>query len=216
MTAKRTQRTYNSPLREEQASRTRERILEAFVEQVTESELQDFSIALVAKRAGVSMRTVYHHFPNREAILDALAAWYETHVHFPPVPDTPDGIRDFVEASIKAIDSAGSFVRAMQAHSSGLVGEVRQWGRSGRRGAMQRLVRSACGELTDEQMKRGMALLNYILSSNTWRFLKDDAAMEVEEIIDSITWAVETLLDDLRREAEARAATAREEGARSQ
>jgi AcrR family transcriptional regulator len=208
MTAKRTQRPYTSPLREEQASRTRERILEAFVEQVTDSDVQDFSIAHVAKRAGVSVRTVYHHFPNREAILEALSAWYETHVHLAPVPETTDGIREFVEVSIKAIDSAGSFVRAMQAHSSGLVGEVRQWGRASRRSALEQLVRSTCRNLTDEQMKRGMALLNLIMSSNTWRYLKDEAGMDVAEIIDSITWAVETLLDELKREVERGAASA--------
>jgi AcrR family transcriptional regulator len=214
MTGKSTQRTYSSPLRAEQAGRTRERILEAFVEQVTESDLQDFSIALVAKRAGVSVRTVYHHYPNREAILDALAAWYETNVYLPPVPETRDGIRDFVEASITAIDAAESFVRAMQAHSSRLVGEVRRWGRSSRRGAMERLVKSACGKLTDEQTKRGMALINHILSTNTWRVLKDEAGMEVDEIVDSIAWAVEALLDDLRKEALGRDGTAREVGVR--
>ena len=52
------------------------------------------------------MRTVYHHYPNREAILDALAVWYETNVYLPPVPETADRIRDFVEASITAIDAA--------------------------------------------------------------------------------------------------------------
>ncbi len=69
-------RVYRSELRTEQAERTRERILEALVEQLGEGN-EDFSIPRVAERAGVSVRTVYHHFPNRDAQIEAVARWLD-------------------------------------------------------------------------------------------------------------------------------------------
>ena len=47
---------------------------DAFADQLADTGLQDFSVAKMAERAGVSVRTVYHHFPDRDALLDALDA----------------------------------------------------------------------------------------------------------------------------------------------
>jgi AcrR family transcriptional regulator len=59
-------------LRADQVNLTRERIIEAFVDQVAGSGFDDFSIERVARRAGVSPRTIYHHFPRRDDLLDAV------------------------------------------------------------------------------------------------------------------------------------------------
>ena len=66
-------RRYRSPAREEGKLRTREAILEALVRVVLDDGIHAFSVANVAARAGVSHRTVYRHFPTKEALLDALS-----------------------------------------------------------------------------------------------------------------------------------------------
>ncbi len=70
-------RRYASKLREEQASETRDRILRAFVAELGTGSA-DFSIQGIADRAGVGVRTVYHHFPTREVQIDAVATWIES------------------------------------------------------------------------------------------------------------------------------------------
>jgi AcrR family transcriptional regulator len=57
--AKRTQRTYRSPLREEAARRTREAVLEAAVEVFVEVGYAGATIEQIAARAGVSRPTVF-------------------------------------------------------------------------------------------------------------------------------------------------------------
>jgi AcrR family transcriptional regulator len=69
-------RAYNSPLRDDRARRTREAIVAALVEQVADAGLNDFSVPKVAKRAGVSVRTVYRYFPNRDDLLDAVNEYW--------------------------------------------------------------------------------------------------------------------------------------------
>lgn len=44
-------------------------------EHVSERGLLEFSIPAIARLAGVSHRTVYNYFPNREALLDEFSAW---------------------------------------------------------------------------------------------------------------------------------------------
>src|SRR5690242_18279176 len=69
-------RAYTSSLRAEHAEKTRERMLEALAATVCRGE-DDFDQSALAAEAGVSLRTIYHHFPNREALLEALAAWVD-------------------------------------------------------------------------------------------------------------------------------------------
>ncbi|MGW1468209.1 TetR/AcrR family transcriptional regulator [Streptomyces sp. NPDC001493] len=61
------------------AQRNRERILEtaalAVAEQGTPASLRD-----IARRAGVGLGTLYRHFPNRDALLEALLSQRFTHL----------------------------------------------------------------------------------------------------------------------------------------
>src|SRR5436305_1111692 len=66
-------RSYDNTLRREQAEGTRGRILEAVRDLLVESPSL-FSIPAIAARAGVSEPTIYRHFANRGALLDALAS----------------------------------------------------------------------------------------------------------------------------------------------
>ena len=60
-------------LRDEQVERTRERILDAAVTLLADESFAELTVPLVAKRAGVAVRTVYRYFPSRAALIDAVA-----------------------------------------------------------------------------------------------------------------------------------------------
>jgi AcrR family transcriptional regulator len=64
-------------LREQQLALTRTTILDALAAEIAENGLVDLSIQAVADRAGVTHRTVYNHFPTREALNDAFAEHVE-------------------------------------------------------------------------------------------------------------------------------------------
>ncbi len=68
-------RTYESPLRRQQAADTRERILAAASELVhgfSRWDWRELTVRAVAKRAGVNERTVYRHFSTERDLHDAV------------------------------------------------------------------------------------------------------------------------------------------------
>jgi AcrR family transcriptional regulator len=68
-------RSYNSPKREQQSARTRQRIIEAgagLVHEFTEWNWKQLTYRAVGARAGVSERTVYRHFPTDDQLKNAV------------------------------------------------------------------------------------------------------------------------------------------------
>ena len=50
----------------------REAILAAMLDVVVEQGFHDAPMSLIAERAGASAGLIYHHFPSKEAIIQAL------------------------------------------------------------------------------------------------------------------------------------------------
>src|ERR1700742_4840084 len=75
-------------LRDRQREETREQILRAVGHQLEQGPLEDLSFAEIAKDAKVGERTVYRHFPTKEALLGAFWAWMQNQAVAPP-PEGP-------------------------------------------------------------------------------------------------------------------------------
>src|SRR6478672_4824602 len=60
-------------LREAQLELTRQKVLDAVLELVADQSMDRLSVPLVAQRSGVSIATIYRHFPTKDALLDAAA-----------------------------------------------------------------------------------------------------------------------------------------------
>jgi len=70
-----TRRRYDSPLRQQRASETRDRIVEAGCELLSAASIRDWhglTMRAVADRAEVNERTVYRHFTNERSLRDAV------------------------------------------------------------------------------------------------------------------------------------------------
>ena len=68
-------RRYDSPLRQQRAEETRDRIVAAGCELLRGSSIRDWralTMRGVAERAGVNERTVYRHFTNERGLRDAV------------------------------------------------------------------------------------------------------------------------------------------------
>jgi AcrR family transcriptional regulator len=63
------------PRRKRDPQSTREAILEAARQQLSQDGKEGVSVAQVAQRAGVNRGTAYQHFQTREQLIDATAAW---------------------------------------------------------------------------------------------------------------------------------------------
>jgi AcrR family transcriptional regulator len=63
------------PRRKRDPQSTREAILEAARQQLSQDGKEGVSVAQVAKRAGVNRGTAYQHFQTREQLIEATAVW---------------------------------------------------------------------------------------------------------------------------------------------
>jgi len=75
---------YVSSLRDRQKAETHDQILGAVGRKLESGSLEDLSFAEIAAEAGVGERTVYRHFPTREALMGAFWAWLQTQAMAPP------------------------------------------------------------------------------------------------------------------------------------
>ena len=103
-----TTRPYESPLRAEQLEQTRLRILEAMADVLADEEVEEVTVPLVAMRARVSVRTVYRHFPTKEALFDAFGEWGEEHLRLALLsyPETLDELREMAPALVSRVRGA--------------------------------------------------------------------------------------------------------------
>src|SRR4051812_42879642 len=62
-------RTYQSSVREEQAGRTRQALLDACEALLLEGPAESVTLPAVARRAGVTKPTAYSYFPDNDALL---------------------------------------------------------------------------------------------------------------------------------------------------
>ncbi len=80
-------RSYRSPLRDEQAQATRERVLDALYALMAEAgEAGDITTEAIATRAGVQRRTLFRHFPTRDALFAAFWPWINARLGAHPSP----------------------------------------------------------------------------------------------------------------------------------
>ncbi len=193
-------RRYESPTRQAQAAATREAILEAFVEQLSEPGHNGPSPSDAARRAGVSLRTVYVHFPNAETQIAALAEWFER--HFYPngvvVASGPDDLaRYFRDIHTNALRSPLTRVLATTTVSAWQ--EVRQQRRTKRLDAIRQAVK-AIGAPPEATEDATAMLLGLSGADASWR-MHDFYGLPLERIPGVIANTVELIVEQLRAQA---------------
>lgn len=192
-------RAYHSPLRERQARNTRDSILGAAAELIVDEGLESFSMRAVADRASVSERTVYHHFPNRQALLDGFTDWVDQQLRERQLQIDPRDIEDLpgrIAAIFRAFDDIGAPARAMARLSA--ADGMRSAEYRERTEAFRERLAELLEPLPDDESERSFALIRHIVSSTTWLTLRDEFHLSPDDAARAIAWGLETLLEDLR------------------
>jgi AcrR family transcriptional regulator len=107
-------RTYKLKRRAEQQDETRRQIVEAAVELHQTVGPAATTIAQIAERAGVGRVTVYRHFPDEAALLEACSSHYEAQ-HPLPDPEAWRSIADPRERLRTALLDAYAYHRETEA-----------------------------------------------------------------------------------------------------
>ncbi|HVJ18812.1 MAG TPA: TetR/AcrR family transcriptional regulator [Polyangiaceae bacterium] len=189
-------------LREKQMAETRRAILEAVAVEIVESGLTGFSIQGVADRAGVTHRTVYNHFPTREALNDAFAEYVEQVLNERGMGGEERGVGvDQLPAITGQMHSSyGENAAYLQAYVMMTIatGKAARVFRE-RSKKMEKLIDEQLGPLEPGVAKLVTSAVRLFLSSAGWFLVKQHHGLSPDEAGRMSEWAVKVLLDAARR-----------------
>ena len=197
----------STPLRERQAEAVRAAILDALIARLEHQIMDKVSMDELARDAGVSRRTLYRYFPSREALLAAAEEFIVERLGLQMAIAGPDGISARFRESSYRLEQAPGLSRALRQTTTGL--DLRPPLRARRVESIIAALEPLTRDLYPADARRVVAVIAYLCSANAWVSIGDESGLPGEEIRAAVTWAIETLLADVRRRGAARSETDR-------
>lgn len=186
----------------ERRAENRETILDALAEIVVEKGGLDFSVQQIADRAGVTHRTVYNHFPTREAMREALAEHVESRLARTQTPPdaagiTLEGLPTMGAESFAMFETDPSRIRAyvvLMLASRGFAGVMKK------RSAEIRKAIESHPEFDAPVSGHAVAsAVRMFLSATGWHLLTELYGLSPAEASATARWAAQSLLDAATR-----------------
>ena len=190
-------------LRDEQVERTRERILAAAIALLADESFTELTIPLVAKRAGVAVRTVYRYFPSKDALLAAVAVLADGRFGPEPFPDGIAELRRFPPVLFEHFDESEALMRAGRVSPGGRAVFART--RQARIASAERALAPLLEELPAAERRRAVAAVYSQNSVGTYLLYRDSFGLSSAEAAEVAAWVVGLVVDELERGAGQRA-----------
>jgi AcrR family transcriptional regulator len=184
-------------LREQHAIATRERILAAVADLLERGEVDEVTVPAVAEVSGVSLRTIYRHYPTRDELLEAAGRWIGDELLKHPYPTALDEVADLFQQGAPDFDERPGLVRALAFSQLGR--QVRGYRRQERLEAIRRALRTELADLSEAELRQAEAVLAYLHNMLAYTTLREENGLSGEEIGEAMGWAMRTLIADLRK-----------------
>lgn len=176
------------------AAETRDLILAAFANQLGQPGVVSLSLPLAAAEAGVGLRTVYHHFPDAERRLEALAEWADHELGPMPSIEGVDDLPHHVRRTYARAAARVDLTRAI--YVSGVAQDVRHRRLRARRNDIAALLTGLGAPA--EATARAVAVVSLLASPEAAVPLVDVHGLTMEEAGESAAQAVAAVVADLR------------------
>jgi AcrR family transcriptional regulator len=177
--------------------RTRRAILDALAAVIAETGGLGFSVQQVAERAGVTHRTVYNHFPTRDALNDALAEHVERVLESggypePRVPTSSGALVPMIADAYAAFQAHEAPSRAYVMLMLASRRPARVWRR--RTSAFEAVIARDTSPPAPLTSRGLTAAVRMFLSTTGWHILTEQMGLSPAEAATTATWAAQTLL----------------------
>jgi AcrR family transcriptional regulator len=193
-----TTKPYTSTLRDRQVAQTREFILDALTTLLGDRRADEVTTRDLAAAAGVSERTVYRHFPDRESLLEGLTR------RLPPL----DGVKpsfgmgaldDLAPTSrrlMEVLDEHYVTARAEAVFNA----DPRRFGSDTKANTrdLRELLAKELPELSDREQLRIAAVLRCLVSTQAWLRMREEFGVPGTESGPVVAWVVDTIIRELR------------------
>jgi AcrR family transcriptional regulator len=181
----------SSSLRTARHDVVRERVLDGVAALLRDGE--DVTFAAVARAAGVPERTVYRHFPNRQALMAAVYAWANRQAGFSgSLPTTAEEMTAMVRQVFPGFDTVSPVVDELLASEDGR--RARLAAADERRAAARAVVVDARPDLDPKRRDQVAAVVQILGTAPVWQALRDFWEWDGATAADAVATAIGQLL----------------------
>lgn len=189
---------YTSTLRDRQAAQTRELILDALTTLLGDRRADEVTTRDMAAAAGVSERTVYRHFPDREALLEGLSQ------RLPQLDDVAPsfglgGLDDIAPTSRRLMELLDEHYVTARAEAV-FNADPRRFAADTRANTreMRELLAKGLPDLSEREQLRISAVIRCLVSSQAWLRMREEFGVPGTESGPVVAWVIDTIIRELR------------------
>ena len=181
-------------------AQTRARIMEALVDVLSTDGISEFSVQAVADRANVSHRTVYRHYPSREALLEGLTEHLEDPMRASGLPGIPASLDQAVDSIVPLFEFFEKHAPTLEAMVVVRLALGVEPARSQERtGAFRELVEQEAPDLPPDEADAYAMGLRAIASSQHWYVLTRRLGITTPRAADVAAQSLRALIGQIRR-----------------
>ena len=161
-----------------------------------DTALTDLTFTRVAAAANIAERTIYRHFPTKEALLDA---WWESHqvaIGQGPYPDTAEALIAAAPKVFPRFDEQAELIRGAVLSPQGNAIVMRA--NRERVAAFRSAVHDAVGKLPEPEFTRLCAAVQVLYSAIGWLDMREVWGLSGEESGRAVSEAIGALLEHAR------------------
>ena len=188
-------RPYRSPLREEQETATRRRVVDAMLAEMAAAgapgDVDGISFAAVAERARVSERTVYRAFPRKREMVAAAIDLLEERAGLSD-PRVPEDVPRIAER-LGRLEELGFFRRPAREGDAAL-----EANRARRYGALRDALAPVTAGLPPDQERAVCGVVQTLLSVDTLQRIVERWNATPQDASAAMGWAARALIGDLQ------------------
>lgn len=188
-------RSYESPLRERQVQQTRDDILDALVAMLANRGVDEVTTKELARAAGVSERTVYRHYPDRRALVEALTSRFLDSGEWAPTTPVelerlPAAATDLM-AVLEAHHAEAQAEALLNADPRRFAGQT-----SSHTEEFRQLIERSLPQLEAGEQRSLAAVLRVLFSAQTWLRMRAESGIDGDLSGPIVAWAIEVLSNE--------------------
>jgi AcrR family transcriptional regulator len=176
-------------LRDARTAVVRDRVLAGVADVLAVGD--DLTFARVARAADVPERTVYRHFPTRQALLSAVVDWINQRVG-EDRPTTAEEAGELVRRAFPVFDEVAPIVRELLSAHDGLPARLADNER--RKRAALDLVEHHAPTVDSTTARRLAAIVQLLTSAAAWQTMRDYWGFDGAEAAEASAMAIDHLL----------------------
>lgn len=178
-------------------------LLQAAAEEIVANGPGGMTMSAIAERAGVSERTVYRHFPDRQALIDGLTFWVDSEIaerlgrNFEDVGEfTLDELIDQAHRVFVTMEEIGLPAEAMVLASQS--GEPKAERHVRRNRMFEQLFEEELGDIDQSLRSELFAVTRVLFGSHTWYTMTRELGLTAEQAGEAVSMTIRNLLERVR------------------